>query len=96
MTNKKTPTSTNRRVDLQITAVPGSQVYVAGTFNNWAVDAQPMKDKGGTGRYTVRLTLAPGVHEYKFVVNGEWHVDPSCTNWVQNSFGTLNSVLEVR
>jgi hypothetical protein len=51
-------------------------VSLAGSFNNWDMRANPMtKDAEGTWRVVV--ALAPGKHEYKFVVNGsDWLADP--------------------
>ena len=31
----------------------------------------------------------------EFVIDGEWHIDPECTKWSPNIFGTLNSVIAV-
>ena len=46
--------------------------------------------------YSVTVTLAPGIYEYKFVINGVWTLDPDPDrDWTQNGLGTLNSVLRV-
>jgi len=54
-----------------------------------------MVDAQGDGHYVATCMLAPGSYEYKFVVNGEWTVDPANPSFVVNSLGTLNSVVEV-
>ena len=42
------------------------------------------------------ILLAPGIYEYKFVINGVWTLDPDPDrDWTQNGLGTLNSVLRV-
>jgi len=92
---KKTAPVKRRRVGFQFQTAPGSQVSVAGSFNNWDTEAHPLKDRDGTGAYTLTLLLAPGTHEYKFFVDGAWCVDPGCAEWVQNNLGTLNSLLRV-
>ena len=84
-----------RRVAFSVRAEPGSTVAVAGDFNAWDPAAKPMEDKDGSGLYKATVTLAPGAYEYKFVINGTWTVDPDCKEWVQNSMGTLNSVIRV-
>lgn len=84
-----------KRVMFQITASPKSEVYLAGGFNGWDPKRHPMKDTFGAGKYTITLMLPKGEHEYKFVINGNWVVDPECQNWVRNSYGTLNSVVRV-
>jgi hypothetical protein len=51
-------------------------VAVAGDFNGWSMDADPLEmDEEGVWR--VVLDLEPGRYEYKFVVNGsQWMADP--------------------
>ena len=85
-----------KRVTFQVRADPGSTVFLAGDFNKWDPVANPMKDRRGTGDFSVVLSLPPGAHEYKFVINGTWCVDPTCTDWAQNSLGTLNSIRKVQ
>lgn len=71
-----------------------SAVFLAGTFNQWDPTATPMQP-AGEGRWTVELELAPGVYEYRFVVDGLWLHDPTAETNVPNPFGGLNSVLTV-
>ncbi len=47
------------------------------------------------GVYEAVVPLDPGSYEYKFVVNGEWCVDPECPRWAPDGHGSLNSVLIV-
>jgi 1,4-alpha-glucan branching enzyme len=84
-----------KRVTFSVSAEPGSRVAVSGDFNSWDTTGHPMEDKKGDGNYTATILLAPGVYEYKFIVNDTWSIDPNCPEWIQNSFGTLNSVLHV-
>lgn len=93
---KLLPAMIERQIQFDLTVQPGSQVFVAGTFNNWNPTANPMKDNPGSGHCKATLPLPAGRHEYKFVVNGIWIMDPSCAEWVPNSCGSLNSVLHVR
>jgi hypothetical protein len=49
-------------------------VYLAGDFNHWDPTGQPMvKDRDG---WIVRIDLTPGKYDYKFVVDGDWILDP--------------------
>lgn len=84
-----------KRVIFQVAASPKSEVFLAGTFNQWDPRRHQMKDTRDTGKYSITLMLAKGSYEYKFVINGNWVVDPECQNWVRNSLGTLNSVAQV-
>jgi len=82
-------------VGFTISAPKAKKVSIAGTFNNW----DPNKDiakKDLKGNWTAKITLTSGRYEYKFVIDGVWSNDPSCTNCVTNNFGTQNCVIEVR
>jgi len=76
-------------------AEPGSKVSVAGTFNDWNPERNPMKAKPRSGKYATTVTLWSGRHEYRFVVNGEWRSDPKCCAWAPNGYGSMNSVITV-
>ena len=89
---KKAKGSKVRKVNFEIKARPGSEVFVAGSFNNWDPKKNPMRDNPDSGHYKTKLVLPSGRYEYKFVVNGEWCVDPNCSEWAPNDQGTLNSV----
>jgi hypothetical protein len=53
-----------------------ASVSLAGLFNNWSMNATPLT-MDDEGVWRVVITLPPGKHEYKFVVNGsEWVADP--------------------
>lgn len=69
------------------------EVYLVGEFNNWNPRADRMtKTKNGFRR---TLQLPPGEYQYKFLVDGQWHNDPSAARQVPNTFGTTNSVVRV-
>ena len=81
------------RVTFQIRADEGSTVYVAGSFNDW--DPRKNRLMGKAGLYSATILLPKGRHEYKFIVNDAWCVDPECPTWTPNSVGSLNSVITV-
>ena len=72
---------------------PVKQVCLAGTFNNWKPAA--MK-KQPSGLYSIEVKVPKGQHEYKFVVDGVWQSDPENHDTVQNSMGSINSVVIVK
>ena len=84
-----------RRVEFHLQAEPGSKVFVAGSFNDWDPTSLPLLPASDGRVYRATVLLPPGRHDYKFVVNGVWHVDPACPDWVPNALGTLNSVVSV-
>ena len=83
------------RVHFELSVEPGSQVFVAGTFNNWNPTVNPLKDNQDSGHFSTVVRVPTGTHEYKFIVNGVWILDPNCSDWVPNTYGSLNSVLNV-
>lgn len=84
-----------RTVVFSCRADAGSAIYVAGSFNDWDPNFTPMKYDNECGSFSCEIKLAPGVYEYKFVINGVWGLDSDNDNVSANDFGTLNSVLEV-
>lgn len=87
-------TNRARKVEFHVKAAEGSKVFLAGSFNNWDPQATQLKPNGDS-TYKASVRLTPGRHEYKFVVNGRWQIDEQCKQWVPNSYGSLNSVIEV-
>jgi 1,4-alpha-glucan branching enzyme len=75
-------------------AQPVRNVRVVGSFNAWD-EEQGRMQKGKNGEWRKRVNLQPGRYEYKFVVDGEWQVDPDASESVRNQFGTENSVLQL-
>ena len=96
-TPEKAPTPTAAQ-PVKVTFVlhePGAkQVSLCGEFNGWASDATPMK-RQADGHWETTVALAPGRHEYKFMVDGNWKHDPLARVNVWNQNGTLNSVAQV-
>ena len=92
---KKAVGESKKKVRFEVSAEPGSQVYVAGTFNNWDPAKNPLKDNPDSGHYKAIISLPAGTHEYKFIVNGTWFSDPKCPDWIPDGCGSLNSVLHV-
>lgn len=82
-------------VRFELYAEPGSEVFVAGSFNGWNPRYSRMSDENGSGLFSLTIFLPPGSYEYKYIINGTWCADPSCPNWTTNAMGTLNSVLTV-
>jgi 1,4-alpha-glucan branching enzyme len=84
-----------KSVEFKLHAPRAKKVSIAGSFNNWDSKTHPAK-KDTRGYWVTELSLKPGRHEYKFVVDGNWITDPKCANTVWNSVGSQNCILEVR
>ncbi len=62
------------------TGSPAKAVLLAGDFNQWKPTAM-RKQKDGS--FSVTVDLAKGNYEYKFLVDGQWVVDPDNGTWAQ-------------
>jgi 1,4-alpha-glucan branching enzyme len=88
------PALEEREILLAFYAPEAEVVQVAGTFNGWCPEANPMQ-RAGSGEWTVRLGLKAGRYEYRFVADGIWADEPDERQRVPNPYGRHNSVLEV-
>lgn len=70
-----------------------SIVALAGSFNNWN-QSQFIFGKEGD-EWVCRIDLEPGKHAYKFIVDGNWLLDPANPNTEDDDYGVKNSVIIV-
>ena len=82
-----------REVTFAVYEPRAEQVFVSGVFNDW--QATPLTREGNRD-WKATVSLVPGRYEYKFVVDGQWKIDPRSHHTSANGFGTLNSVIEVK
>lgn len=83
-----------RKVTFSHVAPEAHSVSLAGDFTGWEqAPVSLKKDKGGVWKKTV--SLAPGRHEYRFLVDGQWRDDPECRNRQPNQYGGENCVCVV-
>ncbi len=68
-------------------------VFLAGAFNGWSKSATPMQRQSDGKTWQVTLSLAPGVYQYKFVIDDStWIPDPKAPH-VDDGNGNVNSQL---
>jgi len=72
-------------------------VFVSGSFNGWAGDANPLTDEDGDGIWTGVIALDDGPHEYKFTLDNwafqeEFAEGEECT---LTTDGFTNRLIEV-
>jgi 1,4-alpha-glucan branching enzyme len=92
---KKSRLNAKKRVEFKLRTEPEKNVFVAGTFNDWDPRQTKLEEKE-TGIYTGALRVPVGRHEYKFVVDSDWWIDPDNSEVSPNSFGSMNSVMTVK
>jgi hypothetical protein len=69
-------------------------VAVAGNFNEWN-QSQVLCGKEGD-EWVCRIDLAPGKYTYKFIIDGDWILDPANPDTEDDERGNTNSVLVVK
>ena len=85
-----------RTVRFEVAAPGAAQVALVGDFNDWNPAATPLRASRHNGVWSVTLPIAPGRHEYAFVVDGErWIPDPHAPRAAAADFGSANSVVTV-
>jgi hypothetical protein len=70
-----------------------SIVALSGSFNNWN-QSQFIFGREGD-EWICRIDLEPGKHAYKFIVDGNWLLDPANPNSEDDDYGVKNSVIMV-
>ncbi|HUR31807.1 MAG TPA: glycogen-binding domain-containing protein, partial [Saprospiraceae bacterium] len=81
-------------VDFTLEGFPKAKsVMLTGSFVDWNERKIKMVLVDGVWRST--LQLAGGKHHYKFIIDGQWHTDPSNPIVEDDGYGNLNSVLFV-
>ncbi len=84
-----------KKVQFEFSSPEAHEVFIVGEFNHWDVKANPLiRDKSGVWKVT--LSLKPGKYEYRYLTDGKWENDPSCSSCVPNEFGSQNCVRVVK
>ncbi|MBF0489225.1 MAG: AAA family ATPase [Candidatus Omnitrophica bacterium] len=76
-------------------APTAQSVFVTGSFNDWSLD-EKCRMTNDQGVWKLRMSLKPGTYKYQFIVDGKWQEDPENKNTERNSFGDINSLIEVK
>jgi len=83
-------------VQFVLDAPDASSVAVSGDFNEWDRTVHWLEDTDGDGIWSGRIPMAPGIHEYMFVVDGDrWVTDPRADRYADDGFGNQNALLAV-
>jgi Glycogen recognition site of AMP-activated protein kinase/Domain of unknown function (DUF3471) len=97
---------TARRVELPSPSLKGNTTFrlkghedaaivvLSGSFDNWNQSQLVFGREGG--EWVCRVDLDPGIYQYKFIVDGDWLLDPSNPDTVEDEAGNVNNVLEVK
>lgn len=76
---------------------PGAQqVELVGDFTDWQAGRILLEGPDAAGRWTARVALPEGRHEYLFLVDGRtWQTDPLAQVQRPDGFGNLNAVMNL-
>ncbi|XP_062340293.1 5'-AMP-activated protein kinase subunit beta-1a isoform X2 [Osmerus eperlanus] len=69
----------------------GKEVFLSGSFNNWANKIPLIKSQNN---FVAIVDLPEGEHQYKFYVDGQWTHDPA-EPVVTNQLGTVNNIIQI-
>ena len=84
------------KVTFTVPAANANQVTVAGNWNEWNTEVEPLKKlKNGTFKGTVNLK-AGQAYEFKYVVDGQWENEVEADAYVWSDYAaTDNSVIKL-
>ncbi|MEN6318572.1 MAG: isoamylase early set domain-containing protein [Syntrophaceae bacterium] len=89
---KPARTRAKAKTTVRLEAPQAAKVFIVGSFNEWDPMANPLeRDEEGT--WSCTLSVEPGEHEYRFVVDDVWWDDPANALRRWNEFGTQNCIL---
>lgn len=83
------------RTTFTLRAPEARSVYVTGSFNDWSLD-ETCRMRLEKDLWKVSVPLRAGIYKYQFIVDGRWREDPSNPMQERNSFGDINSLIEVK
>ena len=72
-----------------------SKVVLSGSFNDWN-DTDFTMEKTDNGYWKYRLPLPAGKHHYKFIIDGNWILDPDNSVKEYDGSGNVNSVCMIK
>ena len=75
--------------EFKLSAPQAKSVFLSGDFNQWSTSSHPLKMERD-GVWKISLSLNPGQHQYRFLVDGEWQNDPGNPECINNPFGSSN------
>ena len=91
---KKGTAPTKKKASFRLNAPEATMVCLAGSFNEWDPSVRPLR-RDAKGAWMTTVTLAPGIYEYRFIVDGEWCDDPDASERRANEHGTQNCIIRI-
>jgi 1,4-alpha-glucan branching enzyme len=89
------PKQTKEGVSFNYYDPVAQNVQLVGDFSNWEPVYDVMVQEKGNNIWKGTFPLDPGKYQYKFVVDGEWKLDPYNPEVVTSNMGANNSLVTV-
>jgi len=89
------PKQVEDRIVLRYYDPIAQDVQIAGDFSNWEPVEDIMVKQNENKIWKGTVQLEPGKYQYKFIVDGEWKIDPSNPEVTTSDMGVCNSLLIV-
>jgi 1,4-alpha-glucan branching enzyme len=70
------------------------RVFLVGDFNRWDERSHPMRKTKGRN-FELEVKIPPGRYQFKYLVDGIWWNDPDAEEYVDNFWGSEDSVIQV-
>jgi 1,4-alpha-glucan branching enzyme len=93
---KPCPGSDHVEVTFRFRGAPWARrLNLVGSFNDWKTGETPMEQNPDDLTWSVTLELEAGrAHEFRYLIDGtEWRNDWYADTYVDNAFGSENSVI---
>ena len=84
----------HKRISFILRHEHAKDVIITGDFTGWSKEGVPLT-KGANGEWQTILNLAPGEHQYRLRIDGNWEDHPQAKKRVPNPYGTQNCILTV-
>ncbi|MCD4817526.1 MAG: glycogen-binding domain-containing protein [Candidatus Cloacimonetes bacterium] len=85
---------TKNGIEFSYDAPNASEIFVAGSFNDWNSSKSPLI-KEDDGIWRTVIDLSSGKYQYKFVVDGDWNFDQENPMTEDDGYGGANSVVKI-
>ena len=68
-------------------------VFVSGSFDDWK-EKHPLSYNQTMGKWTCTLKIKKGKYFYKYIIDGNWEINPAEPN-IRGNDGIINNVINV-
>jgi len=69
------------------------RIFLVGDFNEWSTSISPFT-QGRDGVWRASADLPAGrEYQFRYLVDGRWQTDFHADGWVENEFGSQNSIV---